>query len=168
MLGPTTKVGYRSLTHFERRDLSHVIRKSDIVTVDGKERYHWRDNRTMEIERTFHLLALDEGAAERVEKRILSGERVHFGLDADVLGMICRSNHVISAINAPEETIRRLCVEPGLELRLISTPRNRPRLRHLLASAKAEQSNRLPLSAWATRPWPLDFLPQAVLRDSNQ
>jgi hypothetical protein len=125
VLGPTAKVGYRSLTHFERRDIGHVIRKGDMVRVVGKERFHWRDNKTMEVERTFHLLAFDEAAAERVEKRILSGERVHFGLDADVLGMICQNSSFIHAINAPEEIIRQLCVEPGLELRLISTPRGK-------------------------------------------
>jgi len=113
VLGPTTKVGYRSLTHFERRDISHIIRQNDIVTIEGKERYGWRDG-TMEIDRTFYLLSFDRAAAERVERRILSGERVHFGLDADVLGMVCRSGHVIHSMNVPVETVRRLCVERGL------------------------------------------------------
>jgi hypothetical protein len=123
VLGPTAKVGYRSLTHFERRDISRVRGNNDIVTVEGKERHRWKDNTTMETPWIFHLLAFDQAAAERVEKRILNGERVHFGLDADVLGMICRSEHWIHAINAPEETVRRLCVEPGLELRLVGPTR---------------------------------------------
>jgi len=124
VLGPTSKIGYRSLTHFERRDISHIVRQDDILTIEGKERYGWRDG-TMEIDRTFYLIAFDGAAAERVERRILSGERVHFGLDADVLGMICRSGHVIHSMNVPVETVRRLCVEPGLDLRPLGRPRDK-------------------------------------------
>jgi hypothetical protein len=123
VLGPTRKVGYRSLTHFERRDINRIVRDKEIVSVEGKERHHWKDNRTTETSWTFHLLAFDEAAAERVEARLFNGERVHFGLDADVLGMICRSNHWIHAINAPEEVVRRLCVKPGLELRPVGSDR---------------------------------------------
>lgn len=124
VLGPTSKVGYRSLTHFERRDISHVIRQDEIVTVEGNERYGSGET-TFEIERTFHLLALDSTAAERVERQIISGEKVHFGLDGDILGIICCSGHVINAINAPMETIRRLCVAPGLDLRPVGGPRHK-------------------------------------------
>jgi hypothetical protein len=103
VLGPTSKVGYRILYHFERRDISHVVRQNDTVRIEGTERHQWAD-KTMEFVRTFFLLAFDEAAAERVERQILDGKRIHFGLDADVLGMICRSGHVIHAINVPSRS----------------------------------------------------------------
>ena len=122
VLGPTTKVGYRLLYHFERRDISQVVRRKDIVRIEGTERHQWAD-KEMKFVRTFFLLAFDEAAAERVERQILEGKRIHFGLDGDVLGMICRSGHVIHAINASIEIVRRLCVETGLDLRQECNPR---------------------------------------------
>jgi hypothetical protein len=102
-----------------------VIRQRDIVIIEGKEQYHWQDGRVMEIERKFHLLALDEPAAERVERQILLGERVHFGLDIDIFGMICTSGDIIYAINVHENIVRKICAPRGYELRLFGNPRHK-------------------------------------------
>lgn len=125
VFGPVGKVGYRGLTHFERRDISRIVRQNEIVKIEGKTRHAMAGNKTMEFERTFYLLAFDEAAAERVERQIFWGERVHFGLDADIFGMVLRSGHLLHAVNVPIKTIRHHCVEPGHDIQLVSNPRDK-------------------------------------------
>jgi hypothetical protein len=128
VFGPVGKVGYRGLTHFERRDISRIVRQNEIVKIEGKTRHSMIGNKTMEFERTFHLLAFDEAAAERVERQIFWGERVHFGLGPDIFGMVLRSGHLLHAVNVPIETIRLHCVEPGHDIQLVSNPRDKCRI----------------------------------------
>jgi hypothetical protein len=122
VFGPVGKVGYRSLEHFERKDISRIIRQRDVITVTGVTRHHLSKGKTREIERTFYLLATDDAAAERVEREIFRGQRIHFGLDGDIFGMMERSGHVIHAINASPDTIRKLCTKPGEDISLRSPP----------------------------------------------
>jgi hypothetical protein len=124
VFGPVGKIGSRSMYHFERRDISSIVRHAEVVRFDGKTRHEWND-RTFEYATTIYLLAFDEVAAARVEQQLIRGDRVHFGLTSDVLGMICQSEHAVIAINAPIDTIRRLCLKPGQDLELYSSPRAR-------------------------------------------
>lgn len=125
VFGPVGKVGYKGLTHFERRDVSLIVRRNDIVKLEGKTRHLMRDSKVIEIDRTFYLLAFDEAAAERVERQMMLGERIHFGLDADIFGMVLRSGHWLHAINFPTEMVRRHCLKPGEDISLTSNPRDK-------------------------------------------
>lgn len=124
MFGPTSKVGSRRMIHFERKDISQITRQKDLVTIMGKERI----TSTMSRERKAYLLALDETAAQRIERQLMYGEKIHFGLSADLLGIVSRSDDVVRAINVPAETIRQLCVEPHFELKLAEGHRSKDKL----------------------------------------
>jgi hypothetical protein len=126
VFGPIGKIGSRITDHIERRDLSGILREGNVLKVESKTRVEWRDGKATVTERTYFLLAFDEEAAARVERQILTGERVHFGLDSSILGMICQTENVVNAINAPIDTIRRLCkVGQGFELVPDSNPHER-------------------------------------------
>lgn len=134
VFGPTGKVGYRGMFHLERQDINRIVRQKDVLTITGKTRHSFADHTSMEMERIFHLLAIDEDAAQRVERQILCGERTHFGLDGQILGMISHGAHVIQAINAPVEIVRRLCLEPGLGVSLTSDPREKHKVYCIIKS----------------------------------
>jgi hypothetical protein len=128
VFGAVNKVGYRHMFHLERSDISCVMRQEKIIMLKGKTRHSFSDGKTMEVERTFHLLTSDEEAAERIEDQIIHAKKTHFGLNVDVVGMLSRSDSFIHAINVPVETIRSLCVEPLLDLVLSSNPREKHKL----------------------------------------
>jgi hypothetical protein len=125
VFGSVGQVGYRSMFHIERRDINRVVRRGDVVNFDAKVRYNYADGNHLEFEYTFYLIGIDEGAAEHIERHLLRGERIHFGLDSDIFGIISRRGESLHAINVSPQRIRDLCVPPGFELRLTSAPREK-------------------------------------------
>jgi len=134
VFGPTAKVGYRGMSHLERQDISQIVRRNDVLTITGKTRHRFADQTPIELEETFHLLVIDEVAAQKVEQEILYGGKIHFGLDGQILGMISHCADVIHAINAPLDMIRKLCLRPGLELNLMSPPREKHKMYFIVES----------------------------------
>jgi hypothetical protein len=75
----------------------------------------------------FHLLVEDESAAREIESEILKGSRIHFGLDAHIVGMIAHSPDEgrIHVINVSEARIIALCLQKGQSLKLVSLPKEK-------------------------------------------
>lgn len=138
VFGAIGKVGYRSLFHLERRDVARIVRKGEIVTIAGKTRHRYADGTCTELERVFHLLTLDDEAAVKIERELLHGNRIHFGLDGTLLGMICTSGGFIHAINAPLETIRKLCLKGNEVLTLESRPQEKHKLYYIESPQNSE------------------------------
>jgi hypothetical protein len=120
VFGSVGQVGYRSMFHIERRDINRIVRRGDVVNLDAKVRYHYADGTHLEFEYTFYLIGVDEVAAEHIERHLLRGERIHFGLDKDIFGLVSRRGESVHAINVSPDRIHELCVPPGFELRLRS------------------------------------------------
>jgi len=135
VFGPTCKVGYRSLFHFERRDIAEVLRKGKFLTIKGATRHLYADNSEVQLERIVFIVAADADACKRVERQIFDGEKVHFGLDCDIVGMIVRSGEFVHAMNVSVEIVRSLALGKGEDIRLESNPRRKHRL-YLIAEAR--------------------------------
>lgn len=119
VFGAEQLVGYRGLFHLERQNIGCIQRHHEVVTVVGQTKYyelveHWR----------FHLLTEDESAAQKIESQLLAGERIHFGLDGQIVGMIAHKHKVgrVYAINVLEDRIHKLCLRQGQSLQLVSPP----------------------------------------------
>ena len=76
----------------------------------------------------FHLLMESKAAAINVEQEMLAGEKIHFSVDRDTIGMIACSAGFIDAINVPIETVQELCLTEGEALSLRSRPRDKLKL----------------------------------------
>lgn len=119
VFGAEQLIGYGGLFHLERQNIGCIQRHHEVVTVVGLTKYyelveHWR----------FHLLTEDESAAQKIESELLAGERIHFGLDSQIVGMIAHKHKVgrVYAINVPEDRIHKLCLRQGQSLELVSPP----------------------------------------------
>jgi len=133
VFGSVGKVGYRSMVHVERRDIKRIVRHEDVVSLEGKVRHDFGDGTSLEFDHSFYLVGVDENSAGRIEQYLLRGERVHFGLDKDIFGMLSRSGESVHAINVSQARIQSLCVPPGFELRLTSRPNQKHKRYELIS-----------------------------------
>ena len=93
------------------------------------------------LKRTWFLLSPDATSAEKVEHQLTSGERVHFGFDADIMGMICNSGDHLNTINVPMRTIMQLCVKAGFELAPWSKPREKQQDYEIVSKSSTNSSS---------------------------
>jgi hypothetical protein len=137
IFGPAAKIGsWRTVSHIERRDVFQIGRQADVTRIEGKTR-----DGILEIERTWFLLSPDATSAEKVEHQLTSGERVHFGFDADIMGMICNSGDHLNTINVPMRTIMQLCVKAGFELAPWSKPREKQQDYEIVSKSSTNSSS---------------------------
>jgi len=145
VFGATHKVGYRSLFHLERPKIDRIVRQQEILTVSATIQYGNKPEQAHDW--TFYLLTSDEAAACRVEQEIIVGEKIHFGLDQDIIGMVARAGHVIHVINVSIERVSDLCLKDNEALENILDPRNKHKvycIKQNLILHPTEQENHPP------------------------
>lgn len=136
VFGPVNKVGYRYLYHLRRENIS-LIRKCDRLTIVGPIQYGFADGKELKLDWEFHLLTENQAAAKKIEQEMITGKKLHFGLDLDIVGMIARSSYTVHAINVPVEMIREICLVEGQSLELDSNPRDKHKLFHIVPKQNA-------------------------------
>lgn len=127
VLGPQSLVGYRCLFHLERQNINRVLRHHEVITIIAQTKMRFV-NKTEFVESwKFHILTDGESSACEIEKQIVNGDRIHFGLDVQIVGMMAHEyeRNEIYAINVPEVLISRLCLDEQQCLKLKSSPKER-------------------------------------------
>jgi hypothetical protein len=133
VFGPVRKVGYRDLYHIPRNDTFQLIRTGEILKIkcnvdDFPSKDIW----------TFIFVMDDPAAAEKVEREILWGNRIHFGLDRDIVGIVSLRYGAIHSINVAEKDLRELCSLGEVPLRLITRPIQKHKVYFIQAGTTTE------------------------------
>ncbi len=122
VFGPEKLVGYRGLFHLERQNIDCVQRHNEVITIIGRIKLRFADNKEIVENWKFHLLTEDESAALQIENQLLKGDRIHYGLDCQIIGMIAHEGPHVYSINIPDAIIGKLCFGEKQFLKLVSPP----------------------------------------------
>ena len=142
VLGPQSLVGYRGLFHLERQNIDRVLRHHEVITIIAQTKMRFADKSEFVEVWRFHILTDSKSAACEIEKQILNGDKIHFGLDVQIIGMIAHEyeKNEIYAINVSEALVRKLCLKEQQSMKLKSSPTERVKAYDVVSSSKITES----------------------------
>ncbi len=133
VFGAAHRVGYRTPFHLERSKIRGLARSREILTIVAQIQWGHRANQAHDW--TFHLITADKASAHRVEQEIIRGEKTHFGLDMNVIGMTAQTAGTVHSINVPIEKVRELCLKNGESLENALNPRNKHKVYYVVSKS---------------------------------